>query len=103
MNARNLDEGMIDRRARPEDALLAVRKPLTPSRKDHLARHHQAGGVEVRLPLLALLGLARPADERDFRGVGQERRLRRVLNDEVLMQPPMAAALVRQREAVTAF
>lgn len=99
----NLDEGVRDWRFRLEDALLPVRKELIPYGKDHLARHQQVGSVEIGLPFHSLLCLARPADELGFaRGI-KEGRLRRVLHDQVLMQPPVPAALVGQREAIAAL
>ena len=103
MDARNLDEGARNWRFWLEDALLPVRKELVPRGKDHLARHQQAGGIEIGLPFHPLLCLARPADELGFaRGI-KEGRLRRVLHDQVLMQPPVPAALVGQREAIAAL
>src|SRR4051812_46636732 len=59
---RKFDIGMADRRSRPEDARLAIRERRIPGGEDQLARHQQARGVEIRLPFLAPLSLARSAN-----------------------------------------
>ena len=60
----NLDEGMVDRRGRLENPLLAVAEHLIPSREDQLTRHQEAGGMDIGLPLHPLLSLAKAADHR---------------------------------------
>ena len=47
----DLDEGMIDRRRRIENARLAVGEHLVPCGQDQLARHQQTRRIEIRLPL----------------------------------------------------
>jgi hypothetical protein len=100
---RDLDEGMLDRGLRLEHALLAIREELVPHGEYHLARHQQAGSVEVGLPLHPLLCLARPTDELGRTVITEKRCLRRIFLDQVLMQPPVTAALMRQSEAIAAF
>ena len=94
---------MFDWRSRLKDALLSVGKCLIPRGEDQLARHQKTGRVEIRLPFLALLGLARPANERGRRGPSEHCGLRWVLGEQVAMQPPMSAALMPDRVAVTPF
>jgi hypothetical protein len=54
----DLREWMFDRRRRLQDALFAVGKRLVPSGEDQPARQQKAGGIEIRLLLHPLLGLA---------------------------------------------
>ena len=96
----DVDEGLIDWAARLEDPALLVAKAVVPGRHDHRARHQQAGGVMVRLPLPSPRGRARPADGLGRRRRAEERGLRRVFHDQVPMESPVPATLVRQREAV---
>jgi hypothetical protein len=56
--ARDLGEGVVNRRHRLQDSLLAIGKCFVPGSKNHLARHQEAGGIEIRLPFDTFLGLA---------------------------------------------
>ena len=69
---------------------------------NQLARHQQAGSVEIRLPLLPILGVTRPATK-EAPPAPEQSNLRRVLGEQMAMQTPMPAALMGKRETIAAF
>ena len=99
LEARDFDEGVVDRFGRLKHPLLAIGERFVPGGEDQLARHQQAGGIQVGLQFDPRLGLAGPADDTGRRVGIEERGLRRVLAEQLTMQrqcPPPSWASVKR-------